>query len=440
MENNRTAGERTGLRLIRILTNIVMLVGSAAALGLLVGAPRPALAAICLFMAAAAPAADRLQHRVRSFRVYMALCLVFVALTALVGKLAVPRILIPLVVISLAEVWCLYEGRISQRPAFVPNPFYLVLPILIWLVGTFSGIPGLRALAFGMETALVLLFLAWHNQKSLERTYYAASERARVPYGKIRRLNAGLLFLYLAAALLLCVGLTAVCSEEGTVFWLIEGVVMVIGLIVGAILWLFMMLFGWMSGQGGGAAAPINPFNLEVAAERYPWLHMLWTVVQWAFVAAGAALIVYMIYWSLYNLYYSFLAVDPETGDTRKRHHAREKRRKIPAGEARLSERLPMLAGIGPAAGIRRAYISLVRTYPGGTEVPASYTPSQIEFAVAGDEALEEEWREIHRLYEKARFAPRLTDRGDLQRMRELVRRRREAEQRRQEMIKRKLL
>ena len=78
--------------------------------------------------------------------------------------------------------------------------------------------------------------------------------------------------------------------------------------------------------------------------------------------------------------------------------------------------------------------------HPGGTELPGSYTPSQIEYAVAGDEALGEEWREIHELYEKARFAPRQTDRGDLRRMRELVRRRSEEARRRQEMRKRGLM
>lgn len=440
MVNDRAAGERTGLRVIRTITNIVMLAGSAAALGMLTGASRPAISAICLFMTAAALAADQLRHRVRSFPVFTILCLGFVALTALVSSLAAPKILIPLVVISLAEVWCLYEGRIGQRPVFVPSPHDLALPILIWLLGTFSDVKQLQSLAFGMETALVLLFLAWHNQKSLERTYNVASERARVPYGKIRRLNASLLLIYLVIALLLCAGLTAVCSEEGTVFWLIEGAVMLIGIVVGAVLLLFMTLFSWMTGGGGSTAGPINLLELEAAEEAYPWLHTLWTVVEWVLVAAGAALILYMIYWSLYNLYYSFLSVDPETGDTRKRYHTREKRRKIRTGEGRLSERLPILAGFGPAAGIRRAYISLVRMYPEGAKVPAFYTPSQIEFAVAGDEALEEEWQEIHRLYEKARFAPGLTDRGDLQRMRELVRRRSEAEQRRQEMIRRKLL
>ena len=78
--------------------------------------------------------------------------------------------------------------------------------------------------------------------------------------------------------------------------------------------------------------------------------------------------------------------------------------------------------------------------FPGGTELPGSYTPSQIEYAVAGEAASEEEWREIHRLYEKAKYAPQLTDRSDLRRMRELVRRRSEAERRRQEMVKRKIL
>ena len=40
---------------------------------------------------------------------------------------------------------------------------------------------------------------------------------------------------------------------------------------------------------------------------------------------------------------------------------------------------------------------------------------------MAGEASREEEWREIHQLYEKARFAPELVKRQDLARMRELV-------------------
>ena len=168
----------------------------------------------------------------------------------------------------------------------------------------------------------------------------------------------------------------------------------------------------------------------------FPWLHYFWLAMNGVMIAAGLLLAVYLAYLGLYSFYYGFLAADPETGDTRKRTNAKERKRRTRAG----TDTLPLLAGIGPAAGIRRAYISLIRMHPGGTELPGSYTPSQIEYAVAGDEALEEEWKEIHELYEKARFAPRQTDRGDLRRMRELVRRRSEEARRRQEMKKRGLM
>ena len=157
-------------------------------------------------------------------------------------------------------------------------------------------------------------------------------------------------------------------------------------------------------------------------------------------IVAGAAVVIYLIYWNLYNLYYGFLAADPETGDTGMRFNARERKRRIRAGSGRPQDRFPILAGLGPAAGIRREYISLVRMHPEGARIPGTYTPSQIELAVAGEEAREEEWQEIHQLYEKARFAPQLADRNDLRRMRELVRRRSEAERRRQEMVRRRLL
>ena len=436
MEDHRNVGERTGLRVVRIGTNMLTLTGSAAALGIVSGAPQAGTVGVCLLMAALALVADWIQHKIRSFRVYTILCFTLVVLTVALGRLVMPLVWIPVGVLGLIEVWSMYESRISERPAFVPHPMGLTVPILIWMVGTFGEIAALRALAFVMETGLVLLFLAWHNQKSLERTYVAASERTRVPYGKIRRLNTGLLILYLAAALVLCLVLTAVCSDSEAVFLIPYAALMLVGVIVGALIWLITLAANFLSGgQMGTAGAAPRPFDLERAEALFPWMHTFWIIVDTIFIVAGSLLILYMLYWSIYNLYYSFLAVDPETGDTRKRQNTKETRRsKRPA-----ASRFPILAGLGPAAGIRRAYISLIRMYPSGTELPDTYTPSQIEYAVAGDAALEEEWKEVHALYEKARFAPALTDRHDLLRMRELVRRRREGELRRQEMEKRKI-
>lgn len=484
MSNDRIVRERMGLRVIRILTNILLLAGPAAALGILIGASRAGVAAVCLWMVMLALAADQMQHRVRSFRLYTSCCLLMITLTALIGWLAFPAApqgapqepqskpqptansealptanseaqptanseapqepqpaahsagWIVLTVLSLAEVLGLYEGRITQKPAFSPYPGHLVLPILIWMLGTFDGIGPLRTLAFAMETGLVLLFLAWHNQKSLEKTYTAASERTRVPYAKIRRLNTALLVFYLLAALLLCLALTAVCSEDEAVFWLPSVFLMVFGLIWGAVIALFSLLVGWMTGGNAGAAAPVHPIDLAAIESLFPWLHTLWIIMDWTLFVIGVLVFVYLIYVNLYNFYYNFLAADPETGDTRKRQNTKETRKKYRPGRRRL----PILAGLGPAAGIRREYIALIRMFPGGTELPGSYTPSQIEYAVAGEAASEEEWREIHRLYEKAKYAPQLTDRSDLRRMRELVRRRSEAERRRQEMVKRKIL
>jgi hypothetical protein len=436
MEEKRNVGERTGLRVVRILTNILTLTGSAAALGIATGASKAGIVGVCLYMAVLALTADWMQHKIRSFRVYTILCFTLVVLIAALGRLVMPLVWIPVGVLGLIEVWSMYESRISERPAFVPHPMGLTVPILIWMVGTFGEIAALRALAFVMETGLVLLFLAWHNQKSLERTYVAASERTRVPYGKIQRLNTGLLILYLAAALVLCLVLTAVCSDSEAVFLIPYAALMLVGVIVGALIWLITLAANFLSGgQMGTAGVAPRPFDLEGAEALFPWMHTFWIIVDTIFIVAGSLLILYMLYWSIYNLYYSFLAVDPETGDTRKRQNTKETRRsKRPA-----ASRFPILAGLGPAAGIRRAYISLIRMYPSGTELPDTYTPSQIEYAVAGDAALEEEWKEIHALYEKARFAPALTDRHDLLRMRELVRRRREGELRRQEMEKRKI-
>lgn len=436
MEDTRLVRESRGLRVICVLTNMLMLAGSAAALGIFIGASKASLLSVCLFMAAVALAADQIQHRVRSFRVYTGMCLAIVILTVVVVCVVMPPIWIPLSALSLAEIWALYEGRIAHRSAFIPQPYCLLMPALIWLVGTFGEIPALCTLAFGIETALVLLFLAWHNQVSMARTYMTASERSRVPYRKIRHLNTGLLGIYLAAALILCVVLTGVYSGNEAVLMILEAGMMAFGWIIGLIISLFMMLASWISGGNTGTPPTVRPFDFEAAEALFPWLHQFWLVVDGATIVIGLIFLVYMIYLGLYSFYYNFLASDPETGDTRKRVNAKERRRKLRKG----ADRLPFLAGIGPAIGIRRAYISLIRMHPGGTELPASYTPAQIEYAVAGEEALDEEWKEIHELYEKARFAPRQVNHSDLKRMRELVQRRGDEARRRKEMKKRRLM
>ena len=86
MSDPRIIRERMGLRVIRILTNMLMLTGSAAALGIFTGASEVPLSSVCLFMAAVAVAADRIQHRIRTFPAYTAACACIAILTAVLGR------------------------------------------------------------------------------------------------------------------------------------------------------------------------------------------------------------------------------------------------------------------------------------------------------------------------------------------------------------------
>ena len=125
MEDHRNVGERTGLRVVRIGTNMLTLTGSAAALGIATGASKAGIVGVCLYMAVLALTADWMQHKIRSFRVYTILCFTLVVLTAALGRLVMPLVWIPVGVLGLIEVWSMYESRISERPAFVPHPMGL---------------------------------------------------------------------------------------------------------------------------------------------------------------------------------------------------------------------------------------------------------------------------------------------------------------------------
>lgn len=414
--DNRIVRERTGLRTVRVLTDLLVLELFSAAACILAEVPRRGILFCALLMAGLALGSDQIQHRIRRLFPYTAACLALsLSVTALSG-LVDPLVWKIFGVICLIQVSSLYSGRVRGTYVFAPMPGYLLFPAFVYVGGIVAEIRALKVLAVGAEIVLALLYLAWLNLKSLEHTYVAASERTRVPYRKIGRLNGGLLAIYLVLTGLICLILTAIWSGDDLLMALPLLAVRLAGLVIYALLWIFSHIFPSI-GDGAASADGGGPLQMPAGQELFPWMHTLWYILERVFGIVFLLILAYAFYRSLYDFYYDFRAADPETGDTRKRTETREK------VQRRRRERLSPL-DFSPGARIRREYRKYILSRPGRNRIEASHTPAQLEEAAGGPgKGPDDDRKLIHDLYEKARYGGGKVTGEDLEEMRAAVRR-----------------
>lgn len=413
---NRIVRERRGLRIVRVLTDLLVLELFSGAACILADVPAGEKALCAFLMAALAFGSDQIQHRIKALFPYTAACLALSLFVTALSGLTDPLVWKCFGVICLVQVSSLYSGRVRGAYVFAPMPGHLLFPAFVYIGGLITQIAALKVLAVGAEILLALLYLAWLNQKSLEHTYVAASERTRVPYRKIGLLNGGLLVLYLALAGLICLVLTALWSGDDLLMALPRLILSLAGLVIYALLWIFSHIFP-SGGDGAASADGGGPLMLPAGQELFPWMHTLWFVLERVFGVVFLMILAYAFYRSLYDFYYDFKAADPETGDTRKRTETRERVRK------RHRKRLSPL-DFSPRARIRREYRKYILSRPGRARIEPSHTPSQLEDAAAGPaKGPGEDRRIIHDLYEKARYGKGIVTGEDLEEMRAAVRR-----------------
>lgn len=414
--DNRIVRERMALRLIRILTDLLVLELFSAALCLFYELPLRGTVLCGLLMAGLALVSDQIQHRVRNIGPYTAWCLGLSLFVTVCAGLISPLVWQLFGLACLVQVSALYKGRTGRYYVFAPSPGHLFFPACVYFIGIFAERRDLKTLAVCGEILMILLNLSWRNQKSLERTYVDASERTRVPYRKIGLLNGGLLGIYLLLAGLICLVLTSVYSGDDFLLALPLLVFRLAAMIFFAIIRFLSLLFPSL-GDGGTSASGDGSLLLPEGRELFPWIHLVWFVLEKIFGVIFLMLLAYTFYRALYDFYYDFRAADPETGDTRKRTQTRERIRRV------WKNRLSPL-DFSPSARIRREYRRFILRQPGADRIERSHTPSQLEEAAGGRQApLREDWKTIHRIYEKARYAPGEVTGEDLVLIREAIRR-----------------
>jgi hypothetical protein len=159
-------------------------------------------------------------------------------------------------------------------------------------------------------------------------------------------------------------------------------------------------------------------FNLAEDDQLPAWLRTLRSIFHYACRALCLILLAILIYRVLRGLYFDFRAADPETGDSRRHLKPEEKKRK-----KRAALKRPAWLDFSIAGRIRRRYLAFLLLHPEHTKIRASQTPEEVLETVSGLRLDQSgQLAGIHRIYEKARYAPEEVNAEDLKMIRESIR------------------
>lgn len=387
-ESKRFKAETTGLFVVRIISNCILVASFDAAFGMMFDLSPILICISACEMLIYLALAMLLRRKFRSFIVF---CLVHFTGILLVTFGAPYMFYVHLVLASWISAIALLD-YISGRRMIYPGIGHIIYPFIVFIAGFTTGRQNVVILGILTETAFLILFMLRRNFESLDNVFIASSDYVRVPYDKMRRMNLFLAIFFIMASLLVAFVLSLFFDGGQLIYLIGRGFVLVMAAIFIGLVWLFSHLFpNADDALAGGMAGGMTSF--EQIMEDHPILMLLWHIFEFAAYAVAVGIMIYLIYRFIRDLYYEFRSAVPENGDKRVVLETKE--------ESEETEQRPRSSkpGLGPEGRIRRKYIRLVRGSGRQKELTDSMTPREIEEKIGG-----EELRDLHDAYEKARY------------------------------------
>lgn len=399
--------EQLNMKVIRILCSCMLCYMIPVMLILLVLPASPLVFVNNLSMVLLALAYEVLQNRVRNFFWYSVghmVCLWLLFAFSPTGGEALIRLgtgMIAAVVV--------YVARLRQKRVVYPGWPLLFLGLLMGWTGAYIGSRPLGYLAFGTEAVSMILVLLYWNGRSMASALAQSPDRSRVPEEKIRRANQILAAGWATLAGVLVLIVTVFAFGRQILLLVGEGLRFVAQKLLEFLLFVLSLL------------PEFNPSLLGLGDRAYPFfanqgtLHPVLAVVL---EILQAAFFVLLFYWLLKGLLRFFRNVYGEfvTADVGEVH---ERVFREPHGEEKTIEKAAAKKRglrLSPSSEIRERYRRLIRKSPNRKAVRRYQTPHEIETVAAGGVP-----EQVHRLYEKARYAPETCTGGDAAAMRQAL-------------------
>ena len=396
-------------RALRLLTNALLYVTFSTVTGVLLKVPARKMMIGALLVLLAAGFSEIVQEKVSRFWLFALLHLVSTAIlwyAAPYGHIAFGIFGIFIMLLAMSS----HARRIRH---INPGLFLLLYPLAIYVIAVFVEHEGLKIYSILLEIALLALYLIYRNLVSMERTYVTAGRYVRVPYGKIRKLNAAYLLFILLVGLAVAVLLAVFTDGERFFNAVGDAIMFIIACVFYALIWVISHLTPWVS----TAAVPRDSENgglLLDEALQNPLLKMIWDILMTVSYIIVISLVLLLLVRYLKSFYREFKATRMENGDQRillKRGERKEK-------SVRVRERRP--GYFSNEARARRLYVKYIRSGGAIENVLPQHVPEEIERVSRARELRDPASADkIHALYEKIRYSGKRTESDDLKSLRE---------------------
>lgn len=412
--------EEPGFLIIRVMTNAAIMAYFVVAGRLFFEPVTASVLASALAMAISAVIFAWVQRNIKGIFLYGLIH------AAIVVALAITRAgLFDLIFRMVVIVWATFmacQARIHKSYMVYPGPALLAIPGSVFVPAYTLGNRPVQTVCILMVTYIMLSWLFYRNLSTFAGTIREARAFTKVPFNRMRRVNAGILAVFLTVSAVLAAVTALIVDGEAVLAMLRDGLATVMRWVLFGLAWLLSRLLRGggeeMVQEAEGGGQPNMPFAGDAASN--PILEVLYRIFEVALFIAVTVALCYLAYRLIVDFYHDFRAADMENKDKRRYILPEERERTLLEREGRLS---PL--DFSPDARIRRIYIRLMKRHPEAEKIRPHLTPAEIEAAVLGEWRLAEyadPLARAHACYELARYAPERVTMEDVRIMREAAR------------------
>lgn len=371
--------EEPGFLIVRVMTNAALMAYLVAAGRLFFEPASFSVLVSSLAMAASALVFAWVQRNVKGIFAYGLIHAAVVAVLAVTGA-GMFDLIFRMVVIVYATGMA-FHARIRKAYLVYPGPPLLAIPGFVFVPAYTLGNRPVQTISILMVTYLMLSWLFYRNLTTFAGTIREARAFTKVPFNRMRRVNAGILAVFLTASAALAALTALIVDGEAVIAMVRDGIATFMRLVLYGIFWVLSLLLRGGGEEAAEAAEEQAQQAMPLAGEAAsnPILEMLYRIFEVVLFIAVTVALCYLAYRLIVDFYHDFRAADMENKDKRRYILPEERERTRLAREERLSP-----FDFSPEARIRRIYIRLMKRHPEAEKIRPHLTPAEIEEAVLG--------------------------------------------------------
>ena len=310
--------EEPGFLIIRVMTNAAIMAYLVAAGRLFFEPASPSVLLSAFAMAVSAVIFAWVQRNVKGIFVYSLIHMALVAVLAVTAAGLFDTIFRMVVIVY--ATFMAFHARIRKSYLVYPAPSLLAIPGVVFVPAYTLGNRPVQTISVLMVTFLMLAWLFYRNLSTFAGTIREARAFTKVPFHRMRRVNAGILAVFITASAALAAMTALIVDGEAVLITLRDGIETLMRLVIYGFFWLISLFLRGGEGERTEEAVEQAQQGMSLGGEAasHPILEMIYKILEVVIIIAVTIAICYIVYRLIVNFYHDFRAADMENKDKRR--------------------------------------------------------------------------------------------------------------------------